>query len=157
MKNTKLLRLSAACAVAAAAASGCTVNKMPAAVDESAYFSPVDYRNACILPNPSVPNTRIVQATVQGFSRAGAVPKVLAVGDGPQACDFVVTYSISAEGRRISAVRFQTYEHGIPRISATGKSPDGSLTFERASAFAEDLMKKLIAKHDAVVRSDPDL
>lgn len=157
MKNSKLLRLYAAFAVTALAASGCTINKTQTAVDEAEYFAPVDYRNACILPNPSVPNTRIIQATAQGFARAGATPKILAAGDGPQACEFVVTYSITADGRSISAIRYQTYEHGIPRISASGKAPDGSLTFERASALAEDLMKKLIAKYDALDRSETDL
>lgn len=157
MNTSKLIRLYAACAAAAAAAAGCTMHKTPAPADESAFFAPVDYKNACILPNPSVPNTKVIQATAQGFARAGAVPKILSVGDGPLACEFVVTYSISASGRNITAIRYQTYEHGIPRISASGRAADGGLTVENTSAFAEDLMKKLIAKSEAVEADKQDL
>ena len=46
--------------------------------------------------------------------------KRLRAGSGPDACSFVVTYEVPNKQGSVNVIRYQTYEHGIPRVDATG-------------------------------------
>lgn len=109
------------------AAAGCASSpKSPAEpADESAQFAPVNYLDICLLENNEVKSPKLVDAIESGFRKAGANVKRLRAGSGPDACSFVVTYEVPNKQGSVNVIRYQTYEHGIPRVDATGFSPTG--------------------------------
>lgn len=107
------------------AAAGCASSpKSPAEpADESAQFAPVNYLDICLLENNEVKSPKLVDAIESGFRKAGANVKRLRAGSGPDACSFVVTYEVPNKQGSVNVIRYQTYEHGIPRVDATGSAP----------------------------------
>lgn len=116
----------------------------PKIVDESADFAPVDYARTCVLENPEVKSDGFKRALEAGLGAAGVSFERLAPGTGPDACPFVLTYSVETRGDVVEGVVFQTFEHGIPRLEAKGRAEAGKgLTAQRVAAFTEELMGKL--------------
>lgn len=114
------------------------------AVDESADFAPVSYRTVCLLENDAVQSPRLVEAIESGLQAGGADVKRLKSGTSTTVCPFVVTYDIPSNDGLVSIIRFQTFEHGIPRIDATGRAPQGrSLTVQAVEAYAKEFLGKL--------------
>ena len=145
----RLLALTGAASLAlglAACASG------PKIVDESADFAPVDYARTCVLENPEVKSDALKRALEAGLAAAGVSFERLSAGSGPDACPFVVPYSVETRGDVVEGIVFQTFEHGIPRVEATGRAEAGKgLTAQRVAAFTEELIGKLrmLAKQQA--------
>ena len=128
------------------AATGCATNPQEPAepVDETAQFAPVSYRDICLLENDEVKSPKLVEAIESGFRKAGAEVKRLRAGTGPEACSFVVTYDVPNRQGTISMIRYQTYEHGIPRVDATGTAPEGrALTVQAVEAYSAELLARL--------------
>lgn len=115
-------------------------------VDESADFAPVSYRSVCLLENSAVQSPRLVEAIEAGLQAGGAQVKRINTGTSPTECPFVLTYDIpstSGDGA-ITIIRFQTFEHGVPRVDATGRAPQGrSLTVQAVEAYAKEFLGKL--------------
>lgn len=135
------------------AASGCASSpKSPAEpADESAQFAPVNYLDICLLENNEVKSPKLVDAIESGFRKAGANVKRLRAGTGPDACSFVVTYEVPNKQGSVNVIRYQTYEHGIPRVDATGSAPQGrALTVQAVEAYSAELLSKLAHKKAGV-------
>ncbi len=133
----------------AAALSGCALEAYGPGrpMDESADFSPVDYRSVCLLENEAVESPGLPEAIEAGFLKSGARVRRLRAGEGPGVCDFVVTYAVDTARGRIRTIVYQTYEHGIPRVEARGKAPPGRfLTAESVRAYSAELMERLAPK-----------
>lgn len=132
------------------AAAGCASSpKSPAEpADESAQFAPVNYLDICLLENNEVKSPKLVDAIESGFRKAGANVKRLRAGSGPDACSFVVTYEVPNKQGSVNVIRYQTYEHGIPRVDATGSAPqDRALTrLIRQSSYRSSHTKKRASK-----------
>ena len=125
------------------AAAGCASSpKSPAEpADESAQFAPVNYLDICLLENNEVKSPKLVDAIESGFRKAGANVKRLRAGSGPDACSFVVTYEVPNKQGSVNVIRYQTYEHGIPRVDATGSAPQGrALTVQAVEAYSAELL-----------------
>ena len=135
------------------AAAGCASSpKSPAEpADESAQFAPVNYLDICLLENNEVKSPKLVDAIESGFRKAGANVKRLRAGSGPDACSFVVTYEVPNKQGSVNVIRYQTYEHGIPRVDATGSAPQGrALTVQAVEAYSAELLSKLAHKKAGV-------
>lgn len=135
------------------AAAGCASSpKSPAEpADESAQFAPVNYLDICLLENNEVKSPKLVDAIESGFCKAGANVKRLRAGSGPDACSFVVTYEVPNKQGSVNVIRYQTYEHGIPRVDATGSAPQGrALTVQAVEAYSAELLSKLAHKKAGV-------
>ena len=112
--------------------------------DESKDFSPVTYNQVCLLENAAVKSPKLVDAIEAGLKRSGAEVKRLEPGTSPKACPFVITYEVAAEKGVITTVVFQTFEHGIPRLQASGAAPKGrGLTVAMAAGYAHELLGRL--------------
>ena len=84
-------------------------------------------------------------------TEAGANVKRLRAGSGPDACSFVVTYEVPNKQGSVNVIRYQTYEHGIPRVDATGSAPQGrALTVQAVEAYSAELLSKLAHKKAGV-------
>lgn len=140
------------------AAAGCASSpKSPAEpADESAQFAPVNYLDICLLENNEVKSPKLVDAIESGFRKAGANVKRLRAGSGPDACSFVVTYEVPNNQGSVNVIRYQTYEHGIPRVDATGSAPQGrALTVQAVEAYSAELLSKLAHKKRASKAASP--
>ena len=121
-----------------------------APADETKDFAPVVYDNVCLLENAAVKSPKLVDTIEAGLKRSGATVKRLEPGTSPKACPFVITYEVAAEKGVITAVVFQTFEHGIPRMQASGAAPKGrGLTVSMAAGFAHELLGRLKGTIDA--------
>lgn len=130
--------------VAAVFLAGCA--HAPEPVDESADFAPVDYARTCVLANPEVKSEAFTRALEAGLRGAGVSFERLPAGSGPDACPFVLTYSVRLRGDVLEGVVFQTFEHGIPRVEAQGSAEPGKgLTAQRVAAFTQELFARLRA------------
>ena len=107
--------------------------------DESKEFKPVSYDQ-----NSAVKSPKLVEAIEAGLKRSGAEVKRLEPGTSPKACPFVLTYEVAAQNGVITAVVFQTFENGIPRMQASGSAPKGrGLTVAMAAGYAHELLGRL--------------
>ena len=112
--------------------------------DESKEFKPVSYDQVCLLENSAVKSPKLVEAIEAGLKRSGAEVKRLEPGTSPKACPFVLTYEVAAQNGVITAVVFQTFENGIPRMQASGSAPKGrGLTVAMAAGYAHELLGRL--------------
>ena len=124
--------------------SGCA--SAPGVVDESADFAPVDYRSVCLLENDAVEVPRLVDAIEAGLRAGGAGVRRLKAGTGPAACPFVLAYDVPSQDGSLRAIRFQSFEHGIPRADAVGRAPEGrNLTVGSVEAYAREFLGRLEA------------
>lgn len=138
----------AAALIAAGLTGGCAITAgeaaPAAAADESAEFAPVSYRNVCLLENDAVRSPKLVDAIESGLRGAGAEVKRLPSGSGPDACPFVITYEVPDTDGVVNTIRYQTFEHGIPRVDATGTAPEGrALTVKAVEAYSAELLGRL--------------
>lgn len=116
-------------------------------VDESANFAPVSYDSVCLLENDAVKSPKLVDAVESGLKKAGLKVTRLKAGTGPYACPFVLTYDVPSGDGLVSVIRFQTFEHGIPRVDAAGRAPAGrALTVGAVEAYAKELIDRLKAR-----------
>lgn len=144
----RLLRTCLASGLLAASLGGCAAGPFgsSASADEAADFAPVSRRSVCLLENDAVKSPKLADAIETGLLAAGAEVKRLPSGTGPMACPFVITYDVPSEDGLVSVVRFQTFEHGIPRLDAAGRAPAGrALTVKAVEAYAKELLEKLVA------------
>lgn len=124
--------------------SGCA--SVPGVIDESADFAPVDYRSVCLLENDAVEVPRLVDAIETGLRAGGARVRRLKAGAGPAVCPFVLAYDVPSEDGSLGAIRFQSFEHGIPRADAVGRAPEGrTLTVGSVEAYAREFLGRLEA------------
>ncbi len=130
-------------AILAASLVGCA-SGTTGRVDETADFAPVSYRSVCLLENDAVKSPKLPDAIESGLKKAGVEVKRLPSGTGPMACPFVLTYDVPSEDGLVSVIRFQTFEHGIPRVDAAGRAPAGrALTVNAVEAYVQELFSKL--------------
>lgn len=148
-----LLTKAIPAAMLAATLVGCA-SGTPGRVDETADFAPVSHRSVCLLENDAVKSPKLPDAIESGLRKAGIEVTRLPSGTGPMACPFVLTYDVPSEDGLVSIIRFQTFEHGIPRVDAAGRAPHGkSLTVGAVEAYVQELFAK-IAQSTREARSD---
>ena len=112
-------------------------------IPADAMTRPVDLSVVCVLDNPQVKSSQLVKAVDDGIRSAGSEVRHIAPGEGPQACSFVMTYSVETTGKAVTAVIFQTFENSIPRIEARGEAGGGrAVTYDNAAAYAAELMRR---------------
>lgn len=135
-----------ALALAGFALSGCASHPQdPApAADETADFEPVSYREVCLLENDAVKSPRLADAVESGLRKGGAEVRRIRSGSGPMVCPFVITYDVPSDSGLVNVIRFQTFEHGIPRVDAAGTAPEGrALTVQAVEAYAAELLARI--------------
>ncbi|MDO5530965.1 hypothetical protein [Sutterella sp.] len=126
----------------AALVAGCAVGSS-GPYDETPDFAPVSYKSVCLLANPDVKIPRVMEAVEAGLKRGGAEVKRIAAGSGTLVCPFVITYDLPSDDGIVSSIRFQSFEHGIPRLDAAGRAPKGkALTIAAVEAYAAEFLNR---------------
>ena len=116
----------------------------PESVLPDAMKRPADLSTVCILRNPVVESARLTEAMAAGAEKFGSKVKILAPTAGPQACSFVVAYTVEARGNAVHTIVFQTFENSIPRMEARGTAGEGAaaLTFDTVAEYMTEILRR---------------